>query len=302
MIPSVNGLHIEPTNICTLKCPGCARTQFINSWGKYWKNHSINLLHLESFLDIDLSEKSVGLCGNYGDPIYHPEFFELIKLLKNKNAQIVLITNGSYKTQGWWQDLCQLLDDSDEVVFSVDGDPSNFSIYRVNADWASIETGMTVVGKSHVKSKWKYIPFNYNTSSMETARDLSVELGIKQFDVVHSDRFDQHTQHLMPSAEYVGRRKSSQDQVKQSQVVDIAPQCSSGKMHYISADGHYSSCCFVSDHRFYYKTVFGKDKQAFAIQDRTLSQVLSRSDTVEFYSGISVDMPRVCQFNCPKTD
>lgn len=297
----VNGLHLEPTNLCTLRCPGCARTQFIDVWGKYWKNHSINLLHLENFLDINLSGKAVSLCGNYGDPIYHPEFFELIKLLKSKKIRIVLTTNGSYKTQSWWENLCQLLESTDEIVFSVDGTPDNFSTYRINANWQSIETGMKTVGSSDIQSTWKYIPFNYNISSIQQARELSHALGIDQFKVENSDRFDQYTQHLIPPNEYIRTRAESQTRFKQSQTVEIDPKCSSGKMHYISADGYYSPCCFVSEHRFYYKTVFGKDKSEFSIADQTLSQVLARPKTVKFYNNILVDMPTVCQYNCPNT-
>ena len=63
MLDSLKGFHIEPTNICTLKCPGCSRTQFINMFPKKWKNNQLNLDHLKKFIDIDISNKVFDLCG-----------------------------------------------------------------------------------------------------------------------------------------------------------------------------------------------------------------------------------------------
>lgn len=299
MTPLINGLHIELTNICTLKCPGCARTQFIDQFGKHWKNHSLNQLELDQFLDVDLTDKVVVLCGNYGDPIYHPEFFEMVHLFKRKKSLIRLITNGSYKDQLWWEKLCSYLDPTDEIVFSVDGSPDNFAKYRINADWNSIELGMKVVGQSAVQSEWKYIPFNFNIDTIDQAQDLSTSIGIKNFKIVPSDRFDQYTDHLKPASPYVGDRYSSQIEFKSNQTHGINKECSNGKKHYISADGFYSPCCYLAEHRFYYKTIFGKEKKLFDIRTQTLSQILSATQTMNFYSTIDEIKPAVCQFNCP---
>ena len=55
----VTGFHIEPTNICTLKCPGCARTQFIDKWPSRWKNYNLDINKVMNFLDIDLTDKHI---------------------------------------------------------------------------------------------------------------------------------------------------------------------------------------------------------------------------------------------------
>jgi len=300
MTPAVSGFHIELTNICTLKCPGCSRTQFLQKWGKHWKNHSIDLVDLDRFLNVDLVDKRILLCGNYGDPIYHPNFLEVIKFFKNKKSIISVVTNGSYKDRAWWEQLCSLLDSCDEVTFSVDGTPGNFTKYRVNADWKSIEIGMRTVGTTKINSIWKYIPFNYNIDSIKNAQDLCASLGIKDFQLSPSDRFDEHTKHLIPLTEFIGSRKDAQDKFKQHSTIAVDPLCNYGKMHYISAEGYYSPCCFAADHRFRYKIVFGKEKHRFDIRNHTLSQILTAPKTVEFYNSIIDTKPTVCQFNCPK--
>lgn len=297
-LDSVSGFHIELTNICTLKCAGCSRTRFIQQWPDHWKNYSIDVDVLFKFLDIDLTNKKITLCGNYGDPIYHPNLSKLIKEFKQRGAHVVIITNGSYRKAEWWQELCALLDSRDQVNFSIDGLPENFTQYRVNADWESIKVGIDICVASRCQTIWKYIVFNYNQSNIEQARQLSVSLGMDIFNVEYSDRFDSATEYLKPAENMLGNRYQSQMDFKNNKKnIKIDAQCSSHNEHYISADGFYMPCCYVGDHRFYYKTQFGKDKKNYNIKDRTLSQLLTAPATIQFYNNLKDHS--VCQFNCP---
>jgi organic radical activating enzyme len=296
---AVNGIHIEPTNICTLKCSGCARTKFIERWPQHWKNHSIDIDQLMRFLDIDLQDKKIIVCGCYGDPIYHPEFIELIHRLKSRGAYVSITTNGSYKTTVWWQQLVSLLDNRDTVIFSVDGTPENFFQYRVNADWSSIHDGMQVVAQSPCHSVWKYIPFSYNQQDIDHTEELCDQIGIKTFLVEFSDRFDESNEYLRPDPKFLGKRFESQQRWRQDQNSNVLdPKCTSGQQHYITAEGFYNSCCWLADYRFYYKTIFGKNQNQFDIRSHTISEILQKPATIEFYN--SLDLQPGCQFNCPK--
>lgn len=297
MIESIIGFHIEPTNICTLKCLGCARTQFIKQWPQHWKNYSLDIDQTMNFLDIELSGKIVNFCGNYGDPIYHPDFINFVNRVKARDAIVTITTNGSYKSVEWWQNLVDLLTDKDQITFSIDGLPENFTQYRNNADWPSIRTGIDIAVQSSVKTQWKYIPFLYNQTNIDSARDLSVSLGIDTFTVTPSDRFDASTDYLKPTAELLGSRYTAQVTWKATKTGTVKPKCHGNQEHYISASGHYSPCCFVADHRFYYKTDFGKNLKQYSILDHTLSQILSSSKALNFYQNL--DQQPVCQFNCP---
>jgi MoaA/NifB/PqqE/SkfB family radical SAM enzyme len=296
---NITGFHIEITNICTLKCSGCARTRFIDQWPQHWKNHNLDITELLKFIDIDLVDKKINLCGNYGDPIYHPDFIELITRLKTRGAVISIITNGSYKTQEWWKNLVSKLTSSDTIIFSVDGTPENFTQYRVNADWESILIGMQVVAQSTCNSIWKYIPFLFNQDSIEEVKQLSNNIGIKHFQVEFSDRFDEKTEFLKPDSILLGSRYVNQLQWKSGNLNRIIdPKCSQGNEHFITADGYYSPCAYLADHRFYYKTLFGKNKTQYNIRQHTLTEILQQSQTVEFYQ--TLDQQPGCQYNCPK--
>jgi organic radical activating enzyme len=299
ILDNIDGFHIEPTNICTLKCAGCARTRFINQWPQHWKNHSLDISHLLNFLDIDLTKLTITLCGNYGDPIYHPTFVDFVAQLKNRGSIIHITTNGSYRTKQWWNELTSVLTDVDCVTFSVDGMPSNFTQYRVNADWESIHQGMSIVANSQCRTTWKYIPFSFNVTDIESAKQLSQEIGIDNFFVNPSDRFDEQTEFLKPDKNLLSNRYEAQVAWKSNNTTDlkINPRCSNKKEHFITADGHYSPCCFSADYRFYYKTIFGKQKNMYDIQKYTFSQMLEQTSVIQFYQ--TLENHSVCQYSCP---
>lgn len=296
----VTRFHIEPTNICTLKCSGCARTRFIEQWPQHWKNQSLDVDFLLDFLDVDLTDKKIVLCGNYGDPIYHPDFINFVKKLKSQGVILSINTNGSYKNQEWWRELVDNLDSNDLITFSVDGTPENFTQYRINADWESIKVGMDVVADSKCGSSWKYIPFAFNQFDIDQVKQLSQDIGIKQFYVEFSDRFDEKTKELMPDMSLIGSRYSAQTEWKSnSSESKVNPKCNSGREHFITAEGHYSPCCYLADHRFYYKTLFGKNKKQYDIRNHTLTEILQQPQTIDFYQ--TLDQQSGCQYNCPKT-
>jgi MoaA/NifB/PqqE/SkfB family radical SAM enzyme len=299
VVPEPLGVYIEPTNICTLKCAGCARTTFIEQWPQHWKNYSIDVDLVMQFLDIDLNNKKVLLSGNYGDPIYHPDFIDLVAQLKQRGARLEITTNGSYRKTDWWQELIQYFTPEDSIIFSIDGVPENFTEYRQNADWSSIMLGIEACVASPAGVAWKYIPFDYNQNNIEQARQLSQELGFDGFFVDPSKRFDDAaTRDLKPNEHLVNLEYESRLDWKQNNSGPVDAKCRNGQEHFITADGYYSPCCFVADHRWYYKTQFGKHKNQYSIANHTLSAILAQTTVVEFYKHIP-EQP-VCQFSCPK--
>jgi MoaA/NifB/PqqE/SkfB family radical SAM enzyme len=296
----VNGFHIEPTNICTLKCAGCARTLFLNQWPNHWKNHSLSIEQLLKFLDVSLVDKQIVLCGNYGDPIYHPDFINFVKQLKDRGAHISIITNGSYRKSHWWRELVSILDKKDKIKFSVDGTFENFTEYRVNADRDSILEGMKICSDSTVQTVWKYIPFLFNQETIDEAKKISESIGIQEFQIDLSDRFHENMADLKPAdTQLVAQRYSLQHDWRINKPNSVNPQCNNGTQHFVTADGFYSPCCYLADHRFYYKTPFGKNKKQYNISQYTLSEILQKPQVIEFHQ--TLDQQPGCQFNCPSS-
>lgn len=300
----IKGFHLELTNICTLKCPKCSRTDFIEKFPNYWKNHSLNLNDLKNFIDIDIKDLKFDLRGNYGDPIYHPEIIDICQWIKQNNGLISLHTNGSYKKISWWENLISVLDERDEIIFGIDGLPENFTNYRINADWNSIKNGIDIVADSKVRMIWKYIVFSYNENDIEQARALATTLNFNVFAIKFSDRWTGDNDELKPTSLVRDRYISKKEFVNGKRDVKIDPECINNKNeHFISADGYYSPCCYIADHRFYYKTFWGKKKDQFSIKNNTISKLLTVQDINNFYQDLIKNDEKcydVCKFNCSK--
>ena len=299
----ITGLHIEPTNICTLKCAACSRTHFISDWPKQWENHSLDVDDLLTFLDIDLDGMFIRLCGNYGDPIYHPDFEYFVQRLKSRKSTLEIVTNGSHKSRQWWEHLVRQLDHEDRVVFSIDGLPENFQQYRVNGHWPTISDAISVCVASPVQTTWKYIPFAFNEHCIDQARILSQSMGMDQFRVHKSNRFDRpETVIFQPRRDFTDDQTQNRVAFKKDQEQDINPRCAKGHEHYISAQGQYTPCCYIGEHHFYYKTIFGKNRSSYDIKNNTLTGLLELEQTKNFYQNILIDKHKVCQFSCARVD
>lgn len=296
---NIEGLHIELTNRCYLKCPLCSRTQFLKDFKqKNWDKKDLNLLNLQKFLDIDLNGMYIILIGNYGDPIYHPKFFKFIKYFKEQNSKIVITTNGSYKNKKWWEELVSLLTEDDVIKFAIDGTDKTFTNYRINGDWQTIEQGLTVVGNSKVQSVWQFIPFVFNEQDVETTKKLSEHYNIKKFDIRKSNRFDTSSVLAPVSSKYMSEKVIKRINVKQNISVDVDPACSNKRSHYISASGFYTPCCHLAEHNFYYKSPYYQNRNDYDITKTKLSAVLDKE--TDFFDKFLNDKPKVCQYNCPK--
>jgi len=289
-------LTIEATSRCVLACSRCERTILNDKFGKKFPVNDLNISDITKFLDTDINE--ITLCGNLGDPIYHKNFIELVYVLKQKSRKIKITTNGSYKTKEWWENLNRLLSYDDTIMFSIDGIPNNFTQYRVNADWNSIEVGIKECVKGKVKTIWKFIPFRYNEYDIEDAKKISENLGIDVFRVTPSDRWNFDDPLKPTQKSYNGPRDIVQQEYKQFKNTDfeIKPRCSDNTKHYVSASGFYVPCCYSKHHSFYYKNKWWKNRVNHNIKHTTLSKQVKIFN--EFYDTIQNDRPEYCVFNC----
>ena len=186
-----NPLEIELTTKCTLGCPACPRNSpFVNK--KEWDVGHLNTNIIKSFAD-DSEDREYLFVGCYGDPIYHPDFIDIIRYYVNRNKILTIHTNGSFKKQKWWDELASLnWSRNQQFVFSVDGLEETNHIYRIRANWKSIMRGMKIMGSlpkySRPYLEWKYLVFPYNEHQVEEARQLSSNIGLDNFLPVISER------------------------------------------------------------------------------------------------------------------
>jgi len=187
--------HIEPSSICTLKCPRCPRAEVPETS----LNRQLDLAFFHDRIGHETvkSIRKITFCGNDGDPIYCRDLLEIIRWVKSVNPLInlVLITNGSYKPLSWWQELAEVLDHHDEINWSIDGwDQESNQQYRINSDWNSIIAGIRSFKKYNQSTYcvWATIAFRFNENSLTEIQNLAAETGMDLWQLTKSTKFGSH--------------------------------------------------------------------------------------------------------------
>jgi len=177
-------LHIEPTDVCNLACPLCAR-EYDTDFSKESKHH-LTIEQIKYYFDdgaIRLLDKMF-MCGNYGDPAAGQHSLDIYRYFRTVNPKIVLgmNTNGSLRTTEWWQDLAAILNQPyDYVVFSIDGLEDTNHIYRVNSDWKKLIENAQAFIKSGGSAHWDMLVYKHNEHQIDSCQQLAKDLGFKWF-------------------------------------------------------------------------------------------------------------------------
>jgi len=186
--------HLEPSAVCTLKCPRCPRTEHPDT---PWLNKNMTLDFVKKFFTEDMLRnhvRRVTMCGDVGDPIYCKEYIEICRYIKSVNPKIHIftITNGSHKKPEWWAEFGSVLNEYDTVNFSIDGydDVSN-NLYRINSNWDSIVNGINALRKAnkYVFIAWATIVFQFNQDHLDRIADQAKSLGMDILQLTKSTKF-----------------------------------------------------------------------------------------------------------------
>jgi organic radical activating enzyme len=253
MIDSLQGFHIEPTNICTLKCAGCARTRFIDQWPQHWKNHSLDIDQLLTFLDVDLTNKQILLSGNYGDPIASSYINELVSIAKKYVKKIQIHTNGSLRNANWWHEFAnQLADIEHDVWFGIDGLEGVHEIYRQGTDFNKIMQNATSFIDAGGYATWQFIPYKHNEHQTKDCFKLSQKMKFKKFKLAKLYRKQTVAKHYKTGIEF---ELLPADSLKL--LTNINRPNTTVELHncmhlsipsvYMSANGKLSRCCYLSN-------------------------------------------------------
>jgi MoaA/NifB/PqqE/SkfB family radical SAM enzyme len=302
--------HIEISSKCTLRCPRCARQEVPNGL--------INTeLGLEFFKRnftpefILANVEKITFCGDDGDPIYAHDLIEVIRYIKGiKPVEIVIVTNGSYKSVGWWESLGRVLGQQDSVHFSIDGYDHDSNIqYRVNSDWHSIMDGVWALrSATQAQLIWAAIAFSFNEDHLDQMIEQARRLGMDRFQLTRSTKFGSVypaygvKDLLQPSVEFVSSSHrfereitvlSTAGQLPAISLTNqtlfnqtksrngVTPLCEIGnKGLYIDARGRLFPCCWVAN-RYTHNSQWQQLAANFDLNTRSLTDVLAD----DFWSG-----------------
>jgi len=321
--------HIEPSSICTLKCPRCPRAEISESL----LNRQLTLKFFQDQIGSHVVEKikKITFCGNDGDPIYCRDLIEICRWLKKVNPKIhlVIVTNGSYKSPDWWKELAAVLDEHDEINWSIDGwDQTSNERYRVNCDWPSIMQGISTFKSvnSLAYCVWATIAFRFNQDHLEHIKSLAVKKNMDLFQLTKSTKFSSHypaaygqDDPLQPThdslvssgqrfervTEQLTTRHRPGDDLKQiflNRANDLIKEkkysgiCMIGnKGVFVNSQGEFYPCCWTANRYQHNETWITMAKQRFNLNQRTFMEIISDDFwTTDFLQFDSLECTTKC--------
>ena len=284
-------MHVELTSRCVLSCPGCPRTDVIQRLGSFPKQ-DLDMDQFIQFMDTP-SGRAVPkflLEGNHGDPIYAPQLMDFLDTFR-EHKSYVIVTNGSHRDQAFWDRLAQRLTAQDRIIFSIDGLPENNHLYRRNTDWPSIELALRTLKDHPVQVTWKTIVFNYNHDQLDQIQELAHSFGADFLSQITS-RFGDDS--LRPPEHLVEHRREYTPDTER--VEKLKPQCEAHATEYVSADGYYWPCCWISSAFTLYKSDLWRQRDQWRIQGRNLDQM--RATLADWIGPMQARPDVVCRMLC----
>ena len=300
--------HIEPSSICALKCSRCPRAELPDSL----LNRQLTLKFFQEQIgSATISEiKKITFCGNDGDPIYCRDFLEICTWLKqtNPSIQLVLITNGSYKSTDWWTQLAKVFDARDEIHWSIDGWDHDSNIqYRVNSNWDSIVDGITSFNKSNQSTYkiWAAIGFRFNQDHINRMQSVAQNMCFDQFQLTKSTKFGSkypdsygHNDHLEPTNSQlisssfrferditdISNRVRPGAELKQiffQRALNLKNTSHSGiclignKGVFLNSRGEFYPCCWTANRYLHNKEWHTKAADDFNLNKRTFKEIIN---------------------------
>lgn len=186
-LETITGIQFELSSHCNSKCPQCPR---YDTYGRIHKDLNITHLNVDIIKNLPMEKmknlKKIIFCGNFGDPLMHPELDKIVDFFKDQ--EIWISTNASLRKKEWWNNFGKNKNIS--VSFCLDGIGKTHEIYRRNTSYTKIiENAKSFIGAGGT-AHWQFIVFRHNEHQMDEAKKLSETLGFKKIEFLYSDRFD----------------------------------------------------------------------------------------------------------------
>ncbi|MBU2446234.1 MAG: radical SAM protein [Bacteroidetes bacterium] len=170
---------IDPLNICNLDCPLCA------SKNQIYDKSKMSFETFKVVLD-KIPSLRVLVLFNWGEPLLHPEIFQMIKESVSRN--IYTITHSHFSLKQNYNFFEGLVSSGlHQLVISADGaSQETYEKYRVKGrfDWVIENIKHTVAAKKNLRKRdpkiiWKFLVNKYNEHEIKKAKSMARELGVE---------------------------------------------------------------------------------------------------------------------------
>lgn len=293
----IRDVHLEISSLCNASCPWCPRT----FWG-YPHNDGYPEVNLtlsqakQIFLPAFLQQLySIRINGNFGDIVMNPEGPAIVEYFyqQNPRLKVTISTNGGARDKEFWKQLAQT---PVEVGFCIEGLEDTHHLYRQNTLWSTVIQNAKTFIEHGGRAVWRMIKFAHNQHQIDQCRELSRQLGFKQFLVINSRRdtapvFDKQGNCTHVLGDYQGEtnfqvlfhKKTMETMLLEDIVQDrepaksVACQTKRDRSIYIGATGDVSPCCWTG----FYPRTYGHG-QYFQAANAQLVPLIEKNNALEY--------------------
>jgi len=317
-------IELELSSYCNAKCIACTRIQINGESGLLYKNpYTI----LNKHLDYDFLEEKVfsqpwykhvkqfGSVGNNGDPMMNPEIAKIFEQARKFNPNVGLFahTNGSIGRKDTWKRLANVFNtERDKFSFSIDGLEDTNHLYRAGVSWKKVMSNVEYFIDEGGRATWKFIPFKHNKHQIPFAFELSKKLGFAQFQIIKNllekndlEKADEIMRKVWANKHKLIKKDFYHPKRKQlwTDHVDIEPECTKGKIVYISSDKKFYPCCdfyYCNEelHKVFYDW-WNDDVDWNDLSKHSVKEVLSNKKMFELWASFKTPkMISICAGAC----
>ncbi len=183
MYDTIKWLHVEPTTRCNAWCPSCPRSNNGHGLSEFVLE-DLDPDRLKKVMDTLPSLTTIQFNGNLGDPCASKLINEQLEIVQNSNLELMIHTNGSLRSEAWWNDLAKQFGKKLTVVFGIDGLEDTHHIYRQATNWKKIIANAKSFINAGGDAIWQFIPFAHNEHQIKKCMQLSTTLGFRKFEFI----------------------------------------------------------------------------------------------------------------------
>ncbi len=185
LISKPYALIIDPSNNCSLHCPGCLHNKkFHDKMGIDWPSGILNKETFNHFINNFGPYASTILFYNWGEPLINKHTPDFIRQAKKHQLNTSLSTNLSVKFDA--EDL--VLSGLDYMILSIDGVTcSTYEHYRQGGDFdlvfENVRRLVAVKKKYKVSTprlSWQFLLFEHNKHEVEAAKKMACDLEVNE--------------------------------------------------------------------------------------------------------------------------
>lgn len=178
----VRKVHLELSSLCNAECPLCPRNLFGYPYNDGYVEKHLTLTEVKKIFPTDFLNQlhEILINGNFGDLVMNPESLDIIEFFhrQNPSIKINISTNGGARNQNFWKELVQY---NTHIFFCIEGLEDTHSLYRKNTVFSTVLHNAKTYIDAGGQATWKMLIFDHNRHQIDQCRQLSKELGFKQF-------------------------------------------------------------------------------------------------------------------------